>query len=324
MPVALMADQLGPPDKYRLVDYDPGPPGPREVRIRITSAGVSFADALIASGRYQVRPDVPFIPGTEAAGIVEAVGEEVLDVAPGQPVAARAFGGLFAQYANLPSRSVRPLPADLDLEEASVLSLSYATAWHALSDRANLRPQQTLLVLGAAGATGYAAVQVGKFVGARVIASASSPEKRALALAGGADAVLDSTSESWRDCLRTANDGNPVDVVFDPLGGAMTEQAFRALGWGGRHLVVGFVLGRTELRTNLALIKGASLVGCDVRQFEARNPGEFAANLSQIFDLAAQEVFRPPISRRYRLDQFKAAMSDASSGKLAGRIVITP
>ena len=245
-------------------------------------------------------------------------------MAPGQPVAVKAFGGLFAQYANLPRRSVRQVPADLDLEEASVLSLSYATAWHALHDRGNLRPQETLLVLGAAGATGYAAVQVGRFAGARVIASASSPEKRALAVAGGADAALDSTSESWRNCLRAANDGNPVDVVFDPLGGAITEQAFRSLGWGGRHLVIGFVRGLTELRTNLALIKGASLVGCDIRQFESRNPSEFAASLLQIFDLAARGVFRPPIARRYRLDQFKAAMLDASGGKVAGRIIISP
>ena len=243
LPRAVTTDELGPPENYRLADHDPGPPSAGEVRISIRAAGISFVDVLTAAGGYQVKPPLPFIPGSEGAGVIEAIGSEVTDFAVGDRVVASGWGGLFAEAATLPARAVRRMPDALTFEEAAVFPVSYATAWHALIDRAKLQGGETLLVLGAGGATGYAAVQIGRHSGARVIGSASSSDKRALALAGGADAVIDARGEDWRDAVKAANGGKGVDVVFDPIGGEATEPAFRSLAWNGRHLVIGFPAG---------------------------------------------------------------------------------
>ncbi len=323
MPLAVMSEAYGPPESYALRDHDPGPPGPRQVRIAVRAAGVSFVDVLTAAGGYQVKPPLPFVPGSECAGVVEAVGTEVEDFAVGQRVQGSGWGGIFAECCNLPARSVRLLPDNVSFAAAAVFSVSYATAWHALVDRARLRAGETLLVLGAGGATGYAAVQIGKHLGARVIGSASSDAKRALALAGGADAVLDSRSADWRDAVKAANDGKPVEVVFDPIGGDATEPAFRSLAWNGRHLVIGFPAGMTALKTHLTLIKGAALIGVDIRQFGIFEPELSQANRDTIFDLAAQGILKPAIARAYPIDDFIAAMNDAASGQSAGRVVLT-
>lgn len=322
MPLAVMTDLLGPPENYGLREHDPGMPGPGQVRIRIRAAGISFVDVLTAAGNYQVKPPVPFIPGSECAGVVDAVGDGVTRFAPGDEVVASGWGGLFAEAAVLPETMLQPKPAGLDFAEAAVFPVSYATAWHALVDRGNLQANETLLVLGAGGATGYAAVQVGKHLGARVIALASSEDKRALAMAGGADAAIDGRAEDWRDQLKATNGGKGVDVVFDPVGGAMTEAAFRALGWNGRHLIIGFPAGMTALRTNLALIKGASLIGVDIRQFGIFEPEKSAANRQAIFALAGTGGLRPAIATRYPLSEWRAAMEAAASGESAGRIVL--
>lgn len=324
MPKAVIAQELGPPENYSLSDHDPGFPGDCEVQIAVKSVGVSFADILIAGGKYQVLPQVPFIPGTECAGIVTAVGSGVSGIVPGMAVTAKSFGGLFAEKANVAHRSVRILPAGLDLDEAAVLSLSYATAWYALHQRGGLLASETLLVLGAAGGTGYAAIQVAKHIGARVIASASSAEKRALAKAAGADLVIDSTSKTWREELKTALDGTPIDVVFDPVGGELTELAFRSLGWNGRHLVIGFAGGIASLRTNLPLLKGSALIGVDIRQFEKFEPAQFKENLVRIFECAVAGSFKPAIGRRFALSDFAAAMTAVAAGKDAGRIILNP
>lgn len=322
MPRAVMADQLGPPDNYHLVDHDPGPPSPTQVSISIKAAGISFVDVLTASGGYQVKPPVPFIPGSECAGVVAAVGAEVEGLQVGDKVVASGWGGLFADIANLPARTVRKMPAALSFEEAALFPVSYATAWHALVDRGNLKAGETLLVLGAGGATGYAAVQIGKHLGARVIGSASSESKRALAIAGGADAVIDARGGDWREQVKAANDGKGVDVVFDPVGGETTDPAFRSLAWNGRHLVIGFPAGIAALRTNLPLLKGASLIGVDVRQFGIFEPEKSEANRDTVFALAAEGKLKPAIARSYALEDFRAAMEDAAAGKSAGRIVL--
>lgn len=321
-PRAVVAEQLGPPDAYALVEHDPGPPSPTQVRISIKAAGISFVDVLTAAGGYQVKPPVPFIPGSECAGVVEAVGDEVAGLAVGDRIVGSGWGGLFADVANLPARSVRKIPDALSFEEASVFPVSYATGWHALVDRGRLQPGETLLVLGAGGATGYAAVQIGKHLGARVIGSASSEGKRAVATAGGADAVIDARGADWREQVKAANNGQGVDVVFDPVGGEATDPAFRTLAWNGRHLVIGFPGGLTTLRTNLTLLKGASLVGVDIRQFGIFEPAKSEANRDTIFALAAEGKLRPAIARTYKLEDFQAAMEDAAAGKTAGRIVL--
>ncbi len=320
---AVMADELGPPDAYRLVDHDPGPPSPTQVRISVRAAGISFVDVLTAAGGYQVKPPVPYIPGSECAGVVDATGDEVRDFAVGDRVVGSGWGGMFANAVNLPARTIRPMPHALSFEEAAVFPVSYATAWHALVDRGRLQAGETLLVLGAGGATGYAAVQIGKYLGARVIGSASSESKRALAAAGGADAVIDARADDWRDQVKAANGGQGVDVVFDPVSGEATEPAFRSLAWNGRHLVVGFPGGIAALRTNLPLLKGASLIGVDVRQFGIFEPEKSAANRDAVFGLAAEGILRPAIARSYALADFQAAMEDAAAGKSAGRIVLT-
>ncbi|QJQ33512.1 NADPH:quinone oxidoreductase family protein [Sphingomonas lacunae] len=322
MPLAVMTDQLGPPENYSLREHDPGAPGAGEVRMRIRAAGISYVDVLTAAGNYQVKPPVPFIPGSECAGVVEAVGDGVTGFAPDDEVVASGWGGLFAEVAVLPAKMLQPKPAGLDFAEAAVFPVSYATAWHALVDRGQLKAGETLLVLGAGGATGFAAVQVGKHLGARVIVLASSDEKRALALAGGAGAAIDGRAEDWRDQVKAANGGKGVDVVFDPVGGAMTEAAFRSLGWNGRHLIIGFPAGMTALRTNLALIKGASLIGVDIRQFGIFEATKADANRKTIFALAGSDGLRPAIAHRYLLAEWKAAMEAAASGESAGRIVL--
>lgn len=322
MPRAVITDAFGPPDVYRLIDFDPGPPKPGQVRIAIKATGISYVDVLTAAGQYQVKPPLPYIPGSECAGVIEAVGSDVTGLAVGDRVSASGWGGLFADAANLPTRSVRVIPDTMSFEEAAVFPVSYATAWHALVDRGALRDGETLLVLGAGGATGLAAVQVGKHLGARVIGSASSEDKRALAGEAGADAMVDARSATWREDVKAANNGKPVDVIFDPVGGEATDPAFRSLAWGGRHLVIGFPGGMTALKTNLPLLKGAALIGVDIRQFGEYEPERSEANRKRIFDLAAAGVLRPAIAARYPLEEFRGAMEDAASGASAGRVVL--
>ncbi len=323
MPRAVVAEAFGPPETFALRDHDPGLPKPTQIRVSLKAAGISFVDVLTAGGCYQVKPPLPFIPGSEGAGVVEAIGEDIEDFAVGQRVSVSGWGGIFADCINLPARAVRPIPDSMTFAEAAVFPVSYATAWHALVQRGRLQASEALLVLGAGGATGYAAIQVAKHLGATVIASASSEAKRALALAGGADAIVDTLSPSWRDDVKAANGGKSVDVVFDPVGGDATEPAFRSLAWNGRLLVVGFPGGIASIRTNLALVKGASLIGVDIRQFGIFEPDLAEANRDAIFALAGQGELRPAIAASYPLDQFAIAMQLAATGKLAGRVVLT-
>ncbi len=320
---AVVADILGPPQNYSLIDFDPGLPKAKKVRLAIKAAGISFVDVLTAAGGYQVKPPVPYIPGSECAGIIEAIGDNVEGLAIGDRVVASGWGGMFASHVNLPAAVIRKMPDGLSFKEASVFPVSYMTAWHALVDRGRLQAGDTLLVLGAGGATGYAAVQIGKFLGAKVIASASSEDKRAMALAGGADIAVDARAPDWRDQVKAANDGKGVDVVFDPVGGEATEPAFRSLGWNGRHLIVGFPGGIAALRTNLPLLKGASLIGVDIRQFGIFEPEKSAANRDAVFALADKGTLKPVVAKAYPIESFREAMEDAASGKRAGRIVLT-
>jgi NADPH:quinone reductase len=322
MPRAVITDSFGPPENYRLIGHDPGPPKPNQVRIAIKATGISYVDVLTAAGQYQVKPPLPYIPGSECAGIIAAVGSGVTGLTIGMRVSGSGWGGVFADVANLPARSVRQIPDAMPFDEAAVFPVSYATAWHALVDRAQIKPGETLLVLGAGGATGLAAIQVAKHLGARVIGSASSGDKRALASDSGADAVIDARSVTWRDDVKAANGGKPVDVVFDPIGGTVTDPAFRSLAWGGRHLVIGFPAGMTALKTNLPLLKGAALIGVDIRQFGEFEPDKSEANRQCIFALAAKGVFTPPIAKRCPLAQFRLAMDEAAAGTTAGRIVL--
>lgn len=322
MPRAVVADAFGPPESFALREIEARPLEPHDLRVAVKAAGISFVDVLTAAGNYQLKPPLPFIPGSEAAGVVTETGKDVTAFAPGDAVVFSGWGGMFAEEAIVSERTAQPIPANMGFPAAAVFPVSYATAWHALVDRARLMPGETLLVLGAGGATGVAAVQIAKHLGARVIGSASSAAKRETARAAGADAVVEARGAEWRDAVREANGGKPVDVVFDPVGGEATDPAFRALGWGGRHLVIGFPAGIAALRTNLPLLKGASLVGVDIRQFGEREPERARANRETIFALAAEGKLRPLIARSYKLEDYAAAMADAAAGASAGRIVL--
>lgn len=323
MPRAVMADQLGPLDNYSLRDYDPGAPGEGEIRIAIRAAGVSFVDVLNATGQYQHKAPVPFVPGSEFAGVVDALGPGVSGFSVGQPVLASRWGGAYADAAVVAASSAVAIPRGMDFETASVFKVSALTVWHALVDRAQLRSGETLLVMGAGGATGYAAVQLGKYLGARVIASATSEVKRDMARSAGADAVIDARSPHWREEVKAVAEDGLVDVVFDPVGGDSTEPAFRCLGLNGRHLVIGFPRGITALPTNLPLLKGASLVGVNLQQFSLNNPAQAIDNTRQVFQLAATGLLWPVIARTWPLAEFAEAMHEVSGGRQAGRIVLT-
>ncbi len=322
MPRAVIADEFGPPESYRLAPHDPGHPGPGQVRVAIKAAGISYVDALTAMGKYQVKPPLPFIPGSEFAGIVEELGEGVTHLAVGDRVFGTSWGGVFAEAGVFKADILTKVPDAMALEEAAVLPVNYLTAYYALADRGRAKPGETLLVLGAAGGTGFAAVQVGKHLGLRVIASASSEAKRQAALAGGADAAVTSGAQDWRDQVRAANGGKAIDIVFDPVGGDATDQAFRTLGYDGRHLVIGFPAGMTALKTNLPLLKIASLVGVDVRGHSIARPAEAAAHRETVARLAGQGAFHPAIAARYAIEDYAAALNEAFSGKAAGRVVL--
>lgn len=319
---AIIADEFGPPEVYTIRDHAAPEPGPGQIRVAIKAIGISYVDVLTAAGKYQVTPPLPFIPGSECAGIVEAVGEGVTNVAVGDRVMGSSFGGVFAEVGTFRASSFNKVPDALTLEEAAVFPPSYTTGFHALVDRGRLQAGETLLVLGAAGATGIAAIQIAKALGARVIASASSEEKRQLCLKAGADAVVNTRSDDWRGEVKAAANGKPIDVVFDPVGGDMTDPAFRTLGYDGRYLVIGFTGGIGSLKTNLPLVKTASLIGVQLRAFGEAEPEKQRANFDRVLELAAEGKLKPVIGKVYAFDDYRAAMDAAFKGEGAGRVVM--
>jgi NADPH2:quinone reductase len=331
MPRVIIADAFGPPEAYRIESRDLPPPGPGEIQVAVKAIGISYVDVLTADGKYQVTPPLPFIPGSECAGEIVALGEGVTEHAVGDKVMGSGFGGVFVEAGNFRASSFNKVPDALTLEQAAVFPPSYLTACHALIDRGRLQAGETLLVLGAAGATGIAAIQFGKALGANVIASASSAEKRDLCLAAGADAVVGTRDADWRDQVKAAlakvgggqkYASKGVDVVFDPVGGEMTDPAFRSLGYDGRYLVIGFTGGISSLKTNLPLVKTASMIGVQIRVFGMEEPERMAQTQAKVRELAAQGLLKPAIGRTYRFDDYNAAMHDAFDGKTAGRIVM--
>jgi len=322
-PRAVLVEEFGAPSSFRLVTRDPGAPGPGEVRLRIHAAGISFVDVLVAEGGYQIKPDLPFVPGSDVSGVIETVGEGVSSGRVGERVCAAGFGNAFADAALFPQAVVHRMPDTMSFEEGSVLLASYTTSYHALVQRAQLQGGETLLVLGAAGAVGYAACEIGKALGARVIASASTDEKRALAKRAGADAIVDSRSSTWRDDVKHANGGKPLDVVFDPVGDVFTEPAFRSLGWKGRLLVVGFAGGAiASLPANLALLKGAAMIGVNINAFSELEPDLARQNVRELFSLYEQGKIHPPITQTFPLEEFAQAMTLVRSGQSAGRVIL--
>ena len=307
---------------YAIRDAPVPQPGPGQMLIKVAACGVSYVDALVALGRYQVKPPLPHIPGSEIAGTVAALGPGVTGFAPGDRVLAQTLGG-FAEYALCPAPAARPLPASISDAQAVALPLNYLTALHGLRDRAHLVPGERLLVFGAAGGVGAAAIQIGRIMGAEVIGVASTPEKRAAALAFGAHAVIDRDPEGWRDRLKTIAPGG-IDIVYDPATGALFEAAFRSLRWGGRHLVIGFASGNIPaLPANLPLMKGAGLIGVDVRQFlQTHGTARAPAYLDEIIAWTAAGDLVPPVGTIFDFADFGAALTLALSGDSIGKTVL--
>jgi NADPH2:quinone reductase len=320
---ALLCQELGPPESL-IVEEIPSPkPGPGEVRVRVAAAGVNFPDTLIIRGLYQERPELPFTPGGEAAGIVDAVGAEVSHVAEGDRVLAFSGRGAFAEYLVASAAEVAPVPEALDLDVAAGFMLAYGTSHHALKQRARLQEGETLLVLGAAGGVGLAAVELGALMGARVVAAASTEEKLALCREYGAAETINYTEEDLRDGLKRVLGRAKPDVVFDPVGGDFSEPAFRSLGWDGRHLVVGFAAGDIPaLPLNLPLVKGSSVVGVFWGAFVQREPDVHRANMAELLGWVEAGRIRPHISKRFPLDRAAEAIRWMMDRKAMGKVIV--
>ena len=320
---AVRAEKIDSVDDYYLVEVPTPTPTPRDVLIEVHSCGMGYVDALVALGGYQVKPAVPFTPGLEIGGRVAAIGADVSRIKVGDRVMAYGFGGGLAEYALAPESSTWVIPETLSFGETAAFRTNYLTALHGLRDRAALKPKERLLVFGASGGVGTAAVQLGRLLGAEVIAVASTDEKRAFASTLGAHHVLDTNPDGWRHRLKAICDGTGPNVVFDPVCGPLLEAAFRSQVWGGRYLVVGFVGGPiAKLPVNLSLMKGASLVGVDVRQFVEFERERADVHIAELLGWATQGKLTPAVGRRFPLSEFKTAMNFALSGKGSGRTII--
>jgi len=321
--LAIWAREFGPPAGLELAPAEPRPPGVGEVRVSVYAAGVGFADALVFTGEYQLRPDLPFIPGSEFSGVVEAIGEGADPSLLGKRISGATFIGAFAQTLNIPAGSVVELPAHASFAEGAAFLTSFSTAYYALVGRGHLKAGESLLVMGASGAIGHAAVQLGKALGAFVIASATTADGRAAALEAGADAAIDAGSPSWREDLKAANGGQPVDVAIDPIGGEATERAFRSLAWNGRLLVVGFAAGSiAKLPVNLALLKGASLIGVDNRQFYEKERDRALVYRRDLLRMYASGRLKPHIGKVYPIEEYVDAITTVVTGKQIGRVIL--
>ena len=301
-------------------------PGPRpgEVRIKIAAASLNFPDLLIVQNKYQMKPALPFVPGSEYAGWIEAVGEGVSHFKVGDKVAAFAGTGGFATHACVNAALVMRLPEGFALDDAAAFVLTYGTTHHALLDRAALKAGETVLVLGAAGGVGTAAIQIAKAVGAKVIAAASSDEKCAFCVGLGADATINYTTSNLRDQIKALTGAKGPDVVYDPVGGDLAEPVFRSIAWRGRYLVVGFAQGAIpNLPINLALLKGASLVGVFWGEFARREPKANAKSLMELAEWYAQGKIKPAIDRKLPMTELLHAFSLMSTRTVRGKLVLT-
>lgn len=322
---ALTCTAFDEPETLTVTEQPTPTPGPGEVLIRVQAASVNYPDALMVQGKYQVRPPLPFTPGAEAAGTVEAVGEGVSHLTVGQRVAAFTGTGAFATHLIAPAAATLPLPDDLDLNVAATLPLAYGTAMHALIDRGQLKAGETLLVLGAAGGVGLAAVMIGKALGARVIAAASTQEKVDLARAHGADEVINYEGTDLKAAVGELTGKKGVDVILDPVGDRWAESAFRAIAWGGRYLVIGFAGGEIpRLPLNLPLLKGASIVGVFWGEYARRDPRGNARHLTQLAGWVQSGTLKPEISRAYTLQEAPQAMRDLLERRVTGKVIVTP
>jgi NADPH2:quinone reductase len=322
---AIVCEAWGLPDTLVVRELPDVVPEAGKVAIKVEAAGVNFPDVLIIQNKYQFKPELPFTPGGELAGTVTAVGEGVTQYKPGDRVIAFVGQGAFAQQVAVPEKSVMPMPPGMDFDTAAAITLTYGTSHHAVVDRAQLKAGETMLVLGAAGGVGLAAIEIGKALGARVIAAASSDEKLEVCRQHGADALINYATQDLREAIKATTDGRGPDVIYDPVGGVYAEPAFRSIGWRGRYLVVGFANGEIpKLPLNLTLLKGASLVGVFWGEYVRREPKANLAAMRELMGWLAEGKIRPHISGRYALADTPRALNDMAARKVTGKVVIQP
>jgi NADPH2:quinone reductase len=323
MPKAIVCRELGSPESLRLEQFASVPLKPGQVRVAVRAAGINFPDILMAAGEYQLKPELPFTPGMEAAGDVSEIASDVPGIAVGDRVIVKLRHGGYADEVVVTPAQLTPLPSTFDYAEGATFLAAHGTAHHALVDRGQIKPGEVLLVHGAGGGVGLAAVEIGKLLGATVIAAASSEEKLAVARERGADHGVLYGAEPFRDAVKRITDGKGADVVFDPVGGEIFEQSLRCINWGARLLVIGFTGGIGVAKTNLVLIKGASVLGVRAGEAARRDPKIGEARIAQLLAWAEAGKIRPNVSHRLPLADVAAAMRLLTERRAIGRVALT-
>ena len=322
---AVLCQGFGPPEDLVMADVPSPQLRPGQAKIKVRACGVNFPDVLMIQGLYQLKPPFPFTPGLEVAGDIIDVAGNVDRLHVGQRVAATMMYGGFAEEVVVPASAVSAMPAEMSYEHGAGFPLVYGTAHVALTRRGQLKAGESLLVLGAAGGVGLAAVELGKLLGARVIAAASTRDKLALALSYGADDLIDYTSENLRDSIKTLTDGRGVDVIFDPVGGDIFDQAVRRIAWEGRYLVIGFASGRIpSLPTNIALLKNASLVGVFWGAYLQNDPSVIRDSFAQLATWYAAGKLKPHIHKTYPLHDAASALRELLERRVMGKVLLIP
>ncbi|HAT53338.1 MAG TPA: NADPH:quinone oxidoreductase [Betaproteobacteria bacterium] len=321
---AVLCKELGMPESLVLEEVPGLIPGPGQVLISVQACGVNFPDTLIIQGKYQFKPDLPFSPGGEISGVVKQVGSDVDSLKIGDRVIAFSTWGGFAEELVVDQTRTVIISDKMDYERASAFVLTYGTSYHALKDRAHLREGETLLILGASGGVGLAAIQLGKAMGATVIAAASNPEKLSACQENGADYVINYAQDDLRQSVKEITKGRGVDVIYDPVGGSFSEKALRDMSWGGRFLVVGFAAGEIpKVPLNIPLLKGCSVVGVFWGEFTKREPDLNKQNNQELMDLFDQGKISPHIHRVYPLEKAGEALNELLQKRVIGKVVLS-
>ncbi len=322
---AVLCKEFGPPERLVVEDVPSPVAGRGQVVVGVRACGVNFPDLLLIENKYQFKPAPPFSPGGEVAGVVQAVGEGVTSVQPGDRVIGSPGWGGFAEEIALDAERLFAIPAAMDFVSASAFLFTYGTSHYALKDRGHLAPGETLLVLGAAGGVGLAAVELGKLMGARVIAAASSDEKLAVCREHGADETINYASEDLKERTKALTAGTGADVVYDPVGGAFSEAALRSTNWQGRFLVIGFAAGEIpRIPLNLVLLKGCDVVGVFWGAFSARHPDRNRANVAELMRWYEEGKLHPHVSATYPFERAAEALNDLAQRRVKGKVVLVP
>ena len=321
---AVLCKAFGPPESLVLEDVPDPVPGDQDALVEVRASALNFPDVLMIAGKYQSQPPFPFSPGGEIAGTVLSVGAKVTDLAPGDQVFGATWTGGLAERTLAPAARLMRKPSSMSFAEAAGITTTYGTSYYALKNRANLQAGENLLVLGAAGGVGIAAVQIGKALGARVIAAASTQEKLQAAAEAGADELLDYSDGQLKDRVKALTGGKGADVIYDPVGGALFDQVLRCVNWYGRILVIGFTAGEIpKAPINLILLKSCQLVGVFYGAWSARAPQASAANFRELLDLFEAGKLKPLIGRTYPLERYADALNDLSERRAIGKIVLS-